>query len=239
MNDKFHFYHFPALPPEAIIERFTTLSIHQAMEAYGYWLQKFEKRSYVFYRSQYGNHVDYANRVGNNEYSLARHDEQMEDTISILESLVSHFTQRKQVVSMRDMIANHYDYLDALFNDHFHPRIYQRQIDELWFNTTINRPDEVTPILRSMPYDKYLHTGHWREVRAAMLLIQGARCHSTRCYGNGEGYWEGWEVDMHVHHLTYKNRGNERYADLMLLCNRCHEAYHNGHTDVVRQGGAA
>jgi hypothetical protein len=239
MSEKFHYYHFQPVLPEAIIERFSDLNIHQAMDAYGYWLRKYEKRSWIFYLSQFGNHVDYAEKVGNNEYSLSRHDEEMKLSISQVEDLVRMFSPKQpQTVSMRDLVANHYEYLGALIGDHFHPRLYVRRIDELWFNTTIDRPASAKDVLRVMPYDKYLLTRHWREIRAAMLLIHGARCHSTRCFDAGEGYWEGWEVDMHVHHLTYKNRGNERYADLMLLCNRCHEAFHSGHPEIIPAGAA-
>jgi 5-methylcytosine-specific restriction endonuclease McrA len=32
--------------------------------------------------------------------------------------------------------------------------------------------------------------------------------------------------EIHLHHKTYKNLGNERDADLVPLCSKCHSAIH-------------
>lgn len=31
---------------------------------------------------------------------------------------------------------------------------------------------------------------------------------------------------LDVHHRTYKNRGNEKFADLIVLCRACHSKHH-------------
>ena len=70
--------------------------------------------------------------------------------------------------------------------------------------------------LRTMPYAEYLQTDHWVEVRKQALKRSGFRCQT--CNTN--------KKTLHVHHRTYENRGNEHYKDLTVLCEDCHEVFH-------------
>jgi 5-methylcytosine-specific restriction endonuclease McrA len=69
--------------------------------------------------------------------------------------------------------------------------------------------------LRSLPYQEYLQTPHWQLKRRKKLRLSGYRC--ERCAGKSE---------LHVHHITYLNRGDERMKDLMVLCKKCHTLHH-------------
>lgn len=70
--------------------------------------------------------------------------------------------------------------------------------------------------LRSMPYSEYLKTDHWQGLRIRMLKRAGFKCQV--CNGGGQ---------LHVHHRTYKNRGNEDLKDLIVLCANCHQEFHD------------
>lgn len=97
--------------------------------------------------------------------------------------------------------------------------------DEYWFNSVITNDDVTVRKLRALPYPDYLKTPHWRRVRGAMLLINRARCQLQAC-GADEGFWMD-ESMLNVHHKTYVNRGRERFADLALLCEKCHRLQHS------------
>ena len=36
----------------------------------------------------------------------------------------------------------------------------------------------------------------------------------------------GKDAQLHVHHCTYANYGEERLEDLIMLCSACHERFH-------------
>lgn len=71
--------------------------------------------------------------------------------------------------------------------------------------------------LHSMPYDEYLHTEHWQQMREKVFARKGRRC--EKCFSA--------EKELHVHHITYDRRGYEEIDDLMVLCDECHIAQHN------------
>jgi len=70
--------------------------------------------------------------------------------------------------------------------------------------------------LRAMPYKEYLQTPEWASMRIRMLKRAGFRCQLC----NREG-------KLNVHHRTYERRGNEDYADLIVLCGNCHAKFHD------------
>jgi len=70
--------------------------------------------------------------------------------------------------------------------------------------------------LKQMPYQQYLQTEHWQSTRKQML--KRARFSCQLCSAKGE---------LHVHHRTYANRGNEQYGDLIVLCANCHAKFHD------------
>lgn len=64
-------------------------------------------------------------------------------------------------------------------------------------------------------YRRYLQSAHWRERRLVELERTGHRC--EHCAATKE---------LHVHHLTYEHKGNERPGELLVLCKPCHEHVH-------------
>lgn len=70
--------------------------------------------------------------------------------------------------------------------------------------------------LRTMPYRDYLKTPHWKATRQRALERADRRC---QLCGSSER--------LEVHHNTYANRGNEHDSDVFVLCDPCHEAFHD------------
>ena len=69
--------------------------------------------------------------------------------------------------------------------------------------------------LRSLPYDEYLKTRHWKDFRKLALDHHGSKC--NRCESVSR---------LQVHHKTYANLGNEQLGDVEILCKSCHRAEH-------------
>jgi hypothetical protein len=70
-------------------------------------------------------------------------------------------------------------------------------------------------------YKAYLHSPDWQAKRADAIQWYGnicARCEMPRWLAE-----IAYDQDLHVHHLTYANRGDEDMCDLEVLCRRCHE----------------
>ncbi len=68
---------------------------------------------------------------------------------------------------------------------------------------------------RTMPYERYLTTGHWRTTRNAALKRAGYRC--AKCTAGR---------NLQVHHLSYDRLGAETDSDLEVLCRGCHLGLH-------------
>jgi 5-methylcytosine-specific restriction endonuclease McrA len=67
-----------------------------------------------------------------------------------------------------------------------------------------------------MPYREYLQTDHWREVRGIALARARHRCQLCNSMER-----------LNVHHRDYSRRGEERAADVIVLCHTCHETFHD------------
>lgn len=78
--------------------------------------------------------------------------------------------------------------------------------------------EEVKSLIRKMPYKDFLETTYWRAIAYHVKIRDGKKC--TKC---------GSKNDLHVHHLTYENHGDELHHmdDLVTLCKTCHEGTHN------------
>lgn len=73
--------------------------------------------------------------------------------------------------------------------------------------------------LRAMPYQDYLKTEHWQNLRRKVVRRSGGRCEECGIGG----------VELHVHHISYARRGYEEPAwDLSCLCAECHKKQHPG-----------
>lgn len=81
--------------------------------------------------------------------------------------------------------------------------------------------------LATMPYHEYLQTPEWKERKERHLKRVGYRCQICNASG----------VTLHVHHRTYERRGNERYEDLIVLCESCHRLFHFGPGAVISNVG--
>jgi 5-methylcytosine-specific restriction endonuclease McrA len=68
-----------------------------------------------------------------------------------------------------------------------------------------------------MPYVTYLLTAHWRHMRSIALEHYGRSC--ALCGAK--------DKIVNVHHRTYERLGSERLEDLTILCNGCHQTYHD------------
>ena len=65
-------------------------------------------------------------------------------------------------------------------------------------------------------YLSYLQSPKWRKKRNAALEKAGHKCQLCNSKRN-----------LHVHHKTYRNIGNERPEDLIVLDARCHMKFHD------------
>ncbi len=70
--------------------------------------------------------------------------------------------------------------------------------------------------LKTMPYSEYLMTPEWDERRRRHLRSAGYRCQVCNATN----------TRLNVHHRTYATIGEERYVDLLVLCEDCHRIFH-------------
>ena len=77
-----------------------------------------------------------------------------------------------------------------------------------------NPPVQLPNRLASLPYDLYLETDHWKQLREKAIAHYGETC--VLCD----------RQPVQVHHRTYVRRGFERLTDLIVLCDDCHSRYH-------------
>ena len=68
----------------------------------------------------------------------------------------------------------------------------------------------------NMPYQEYLKTDHW--IRVSTIAKEAANNKCQLCNSNGH---------LHTHHRAYKNLGHEKLNDVIVLCQACHEKFHN------------
>lgn len=66
-------------------------------------------------------------------------------------------------------------------------------------------------------YQEYRKSGHWRLLRKKALERLGRKC--SVC-GSID------EQKMTVHHLSYRNLGQERSDEVVVMCQDCHEYFH-------------
>lgn len=71
--------------------------------------------------------------------------------------------------------------------------------------------------LKMMDYVDYLKTEHWIHFKNEALKWAGLQC---QLCGNDDAL-------LHVHHKKYNNRGRETFSDVIVLCDKCHEKFHD------------
>ena len=65
-------------------------------------------------------------------------------------------------------------------------------------------------------YCKYLSSSKWKAIKKR-LLMDNYTCTTIGCNKT---------TNLTIHHLTYKNFGNENLNDLITLCKDCHKQIH-------------
>ena len=101
-------------------------------------------------------------------------------------------------------------------------RIYE---EKLSIRQEKQKEDEIKYLnhLKSIPYEDYLNTNHWKALRKRKLGQSRYKCQI--CASTDK---------LVVHHNTYENRGCENDADLVVLCDVCHKKFHNIQSDVIQ-----
>lgn len=77
-------------------------------------------------------------------------------------------------------------------------------------------PKRAKRIKRSSEYQEYIKSKEWQETRQRILKRDSFRC--VLCNNT---------KNLHVHHITYESLGEEKDADLVTLCECCHDKLHN------------
>jgi hypothetical protein len=73
----------------------------------------------------------------------------------------------------------------------------------------------------------YLRSGHWQNVRTLALERAEHRCQVCNAAKH-----------LDVHHRTYERLGEERDADLTVLCRKCHDLFHDSGRQTQRASKA-
>lgn len=64
-------------------------------------------------------------------------------------------------------------------------------------------------------YKEYIKSKAWMKKRRVFIELHGRKC--AACDSKNK---------LRVHHMSYRHVGNERESELIILCARCHEEYH-------------
>ncbi len=70
--------------------------------------------------------------------------------------------------------------------------------------------------LRKLPYEDYLKSAYWQQRRFFALRRAGFRCQVCNTD----------KKKLNVHHRSYERIGEEKYADIIVLCEDCHKLFH-------------
>lgn len=70
--------------------------------------------------------------------------------------------------------------------------------------------------LKEMLYKDYLQTMHWKIIKTFIAYRANFKCQLCSSTYN-----------LNIHHNTYKNKGEEKLEDLIVLCQKCHKKFHN------------
>lgn len=84
--------------------------------------------------------------------------------------------------------------------------------------------------MTKMEYAQYLQGPHWQELRKEAIDDAGSKC--ERCELPRWLAEISYDQDLHVHHKSYRSRGNEQPEDLEVLCRRCHEVETFGRSEL-------
>lgn len=244
----FQYFYFKPLNPEQVqdIPKLAHLPRPDRRSAFFYWGQSHKQKALLFYQTQYERHQmllerDFLKHIGMNDFQEVYDAEMMDLWYEYRDEYGLNDHQQAYKQESRNYLAwgrehslmqiNEDDTFLHMMENPNHPLQWESVIDEAWFNIATKKHNSDIQQLRSMDYKLYLETPHWKRLRAAMILVNRSRC--QLCI-SPEAAW-GYEHRIHVHHLTYKNRGAEQFEDLMLLCDDCHTKVHED-KDYARRG---
>jgi len=260
---EFNYFFFQPISFEQFYNAFKTeynfQSAESAKRIYNDWIMFFSHRAGLFYRSQYSYHQSIMEKGFSieqqipeghsfSEYGLDEHWEyysrengltahyyEHESQLSTIHSLDEWARLENNTPTIHTMSDLAQDFETTRNEIALRQRPTTKAINELWFNSTIKNSDDIISQLRKIPYPEYLKTKHWQRIRAAMLLIHKASCQAEGHYEQFESWYFGWEPEIDVHHITYVNKGNERYSDLVLLCKDHHKIWHANASEGKQQ----
>lgn len=73
--------------------------------------------------------------------------------------------------------------------------------------------------LKTIPYQEYLETDHWKYIRK--LALRRAQYKCSLCGKD--------KIQLHVHHNSYEHRGEEQnhLENIIVICSECHAKFHD------------
>jgi hypothetical protein len=133
-----------------------------------------------------------------------------ERKITIKIDSIDYFQNLRQKID-----RNGFDNQDELMLQHFCKEPCRDEAKNEFENEKIIKTIKIQE-LKSLPYKDYLMTDHWESLKHEALHLANNSC--ALCLSNNR--------QLHVHHKTYKNRGQETQNDLIVLCKDCHKKFH-------------
>lgn len=255
MNE-FRYFMFHPIEPDVLAEALPDADEHRLELAYKNFLDWFGRNSRFFYYDQLHQHNDFlrrafcaANAISETElfdsWELQQELQEYKATTNYPTHLEAHERWKSlhtvsssaiSFVSNKQMLS----YFEALLETGRNGFAADLElVIPAWFNSNIRNDAEKQKALRAMPYQDYLKSNHWMRVRALTALTFGARCIGKGCRSYNESLWFEYASSRHVHHISYKNRGNERFGDVCLLCDNCHRALHKDKEDILDDGSVS
>lgn len=101
--------------------------------------------------------------------------------------------------------------------------LLSKVVDWDTFHSSINKQFQIPKLCHKIPsilykdYEDYINSQKWQRQRANRMAIDNNEC--KLCFSR---------TNLHVHHITYENFGNEPMNELITVCKSCHEKIH-GH----------
>ena len=222
----------------------------QAEAGYMYWLRNFCALAQSFHRAQFRRHQTTVEAGFREEYGIGEGVEiafeqqpAFERWVAQSSLLQHHADYQRHDAKISSLLTQTYTYFNTIPSMRpmseivemiQHEQLTLRQsglsvyaANAAWFaETTATTPEEIAS-LRAMEYKHYLWSDHWRAARAALILLQRCCCQAGDCMTVGDSWYASdRESEIHAHHMTYARLGHERYEDLVLLCKRHHDEWH-------------
>jgi DNA polymerase III alpha subunit len=156
-------------------------------------------------KNRHGYVLEYAKELFEKEYT----NEYNEDEFS---KYISHFLEKHHISHFDDE-----DFINDLVRVRNVELFYIEEKNDEKIEENALKYTENIDELKSMPYQDYLETTWWQNLRKIKLHESGNRCQLCNAKN----------TELHVHHKTYERRGNELLSDLIVLCKDCHAKFHD------------